>query len=123
MGGEGVNRAPTKMSPALGGVLWLFFFATTFGLLPILRVFIGGEERRRRDALFRHGTFSRGTVVAVSAASQTSSRVTFEFDAGGERLQATETVVSQDASHMLEGDAIGVLFDPADPANNTVVYR
>ncbi len=120
-GSEGVNRAHAQTTGAWIA-LYLFLTLGTFGLWPFLRL-VGRAERARRDLLFRTGRFTRGTIVAVAAHNQISSRVTFDFQRGEERLRDSQLIVSADAGHMLIGEEYGVLYADADPANNTLVYR
>lgn len=120
-GAEGVNRS-LSIGPTAMLFLFVFLTLSTLGIWPLIKL-IGRAERRRRATLFEHGTFTRATIVAVAAQNQFSSRVSFDFDAHGKRVRSSDLVVSADASHMVAGDVLGVLFDEQNAGNTTLVYR
>ncbi len=122
VGNEGVNRIAQNWSVPAQVLVWAVMVLLTFGIWPLTRL-MGRSERARRAELFRTGIFRRATVVGISPHNQMSSRVTYEFELDGERVQTSCLVVSTDASHMVAGDVYGVLYEFGNPTNSTIVYR
>ena len=48
--------------------------------------------------------------------------MTYDFEAG-QTLRSSSLVAASDASYMVAGDVLGVLYEPGNPPNNTIVYR
>jgi hypothetical protein len=78
---------------------------------------------RKYDDLFRHGSFTAGTIRSATPLGGSSATIKYEFEVGGAYYVGYAQYAQEMTRYWSAADTVAVLFDPDDPSRSCVVYR
>ena len=109
-------------------LLWIGFSGAasivTLGAAPALYGWALRRRRAKYDDLFRHGSFTTGTIRSVPAADiGLYTMVKYEFEVGGTSYLGYMQYPGEMARYWSVSDDVSVLYDPEDPTRSCIVYR
>ena len=109
-------------------LIWIGFAGTasivTLGGAPALYGWALRRRRAKYDDLFRHGSFTTGTIRSVPAADiGLYTMVKYEFEVGGTSYLGYMQHPGEMARYWSVSDDVSVLYDPEDPSRSCIVYR
>ena len=96
----------------------------TLGGAPALYGWLLRRRRKTYDDLFRHGSFTTGTIRSIPAADiGLNTMVKYEFEVAGISYLGYMQYPSEMARYWSVADAVSILYDPEDPSRSCIVYR
>jgi serine/threonine protein kinase len=109
-------------------LFWIGFTGTasivTLGGAPAVYGWVLRRRRKKYDDLFRHGSFTTGTIRSVPAADiGLSTMVKYEFEVEGISYLGYMQQPGEMARYWSASDPVPVLYDPEDPSRSCIVYR
>jgi serine/threonine protein kinase len=109
-------------------LLWLGLsgaaVVVTLGTAPAIYGWLLLRRRKKYDDLFRHGTFTTGTIRSVPAADVgMHTMIRYEFEVGGVTYRDFMQHPGEMARYWSAGDPVAVLSHPQDPTRSCMVYR
>lgn len=109
-------------------LLWIGFSGTasivTLGVAPALYGWALRRRRTKYDDLFRHGSFTTGTIRSIPAVDVGMyTMVKYEFEVGGISCLGYMQHPGEMARYWSVSEAVSILYDPEDPSRSCIVYR
>jgi serine/threonine protein kinase len=108
-------------------VVWVGFagFASvvTLGGAPALYAWLKRRRRELYDDLFRHGSFTTGTIRSIPASGAMHTLIKYEFEVGGLSYTSYMQLAQEMSRYWSVDDTVGVLYDREDPSRSCIVYR
>ena len=109
-------------------LLWVGFAGAasvvTLGGAPALYGWAFLRRRKKYDDLFRHGSFTTGTIRSIPTVEMgMHTMVKYEFEAGGASYHGYMQYPGEMTRYWSASEAVTVLYDPEDPSRSCIVYR
>jgi hypothetical protein len=107
---------PGDVPGILDGLTLAFFSVLTAGVLPIVFLALARARKRRLKRFIRDGLPATAEIIGIEREKlpfdSSISRVTYQFDAGGELHRDADQVLPMIANRWQPGDRIQVLYLP-----------
>jgi hypothetical protein len=105
------------------GLLWVFLFVGTLGLGVLLHGLTRIKKARRLAPLFEYGTACEGEVIAVLTPGGWFAHIVYAFTVAGARHTGQMQYPASLRDVWRPGDAVTVLYDPANPSDHIGLFR
>lgn len=95
----------------------------TLGGAPALYGWRLRQRRKQYEGLFRHGSFTTGTIRSIPDAPGMYAIFQYEFDVAGVTYRGYMQQPREMARYWSVSDTVPILYDPEDPSASCIVYR